>query len=75
MENTRGVDTDEVEKRSTQKVEKDEASSETTISADPLGLIQSTSYGIRGVLLHRTTCPVGKKKQRNKGMKREYSTE
>ncbi|MCG8624776.1 MAG: hypothetical protein MJE68_22615 [Proteobacteria bacterium] len=61
MEHTRSIDTDEVEKCSTKEVEKDEASSETAISADPLGLIQSTSYGVRGVLLYRTTCPVGKK--------------
>ena len=46
MEHTRGIDTDEVEKCSTQKVEEDEDNIETTISANPLGLIQSTGYGV-----------------------------
>ena len=45
MEHTRGIDTDDVEKHSTQKVEEDQANCETAISANPLLLVQSTGYG------------------------------
>ena len=49
MEDTRGIDTDEVKQRSTKKVEEDEESIHPSVNPDPLWLTEGTSHTARSV--------------------------